>query len=375
MSRGSASDAPRDGIDPVDLDAPRLRQIPRLDAELGALDLFTRLDEGTGSLSDPARIAAVIDRLRDGVQRSLDIPSRVYGWHVQSMFAEIVLALGKARLLKEDDQGATWVEPAADVRPADYRIVLRDGQTLLVEVKNCGESNPLRWFGMPLRNLDGLQRYADLVGGRPVVAIFWAAPGIWTLVGLERFERTATRARIRLPEAMHGNEMAILGDRMVGTVPPLEFRIDFEEVGPRAASEDRESYQVTLKVTGVRLSAGGRPLTKKAERRLLFYLVMNGPWPEREHYEEDEGKARHVRFVFEPEEWSRQQGFALLGWYSELFTRAYWQRTSNDGEVSSLRARLDPQAEGFVIPPGYKSDALPLWRFRLEPTPIEDVLR
>lgn len=70
---------------------------------------------------------------------------------------------------------------------------------------------------------------------------------------------------------------------------------------------------------------------------------------------------------FDPEEWSHEQGFAILGFYSELFARSFWLQTSDDGVVTKLTADLDPRGQGFVIPEDYHSDELPLWRIELQP--------
>lgn len=65
--------------------------LPRHHAELGGLDLFARLDESaTGALGDEAHLDTVIARFRDGVRVSLRNPARVYGWHTQMMFGQVV---------------------------------------------------------------------------------------------------------------------------------------------------------------------------------------------------------------------------------------------------------------------------------------------
>jgi hypothetical protein len=345
-----------------------LSRVPRHDAELGGLDLFARLDEGTrGRLTDPARVGPVIDRFRAGVTTSLANPARVHGWHLQLMFAEIVRGLGRCRFLKEDDQGTMWADPRDELRQADYRIVLLDGQNLLIEVKNHAPNDPRTPFTVRLRDLEGFKRYAELAGGRPLYAVFWVRWGSWTLVDPSWFEPSGTRARLSFESAMMGNEFALLGDVTLATVPPIELVIDVDQVGRRRQLKDRSGYRATIQAREITLFAGGHRLDRPDERRLAFYLALNGKWPEREQHEEVGGRLRRLRFVHEPEEWPREQGFAFLGPYSEILSRAYWLRTTEDGEITRLRAALDPSSEGLIVPEGYRSDALPLWRFVLQP--------
>lgn len=264
-----------------------------------------------------------------------------------------------------------WADPAEGLRQADYRIVLLDGTTLLVEVKNHAPTDPRKPFSVRVRDLEGLQHYAALAGGRPMYAIYWVPLGMWALVDPDRFEQSGVRAVLSLSAAMTGNELALLGDVTLATVPPLELVIDVDQVGRRRQLKDRAGYRATFRTNELTFFAGGRRVERADERRLAFYLTLNGTWPEREAHEEVDGRLRRLRFVHEPEEWSREQGFAFLGPYSQILARSYWLRTSEDGEITKLRTMLDPTSAGLIVPEDYKSDALRLWRFVLQPQPMD----
>ena len=345
----------------------RLVALRRHAAELGGLDLFARLDDSaTGPLGDEARLDAVIARFREGVRTSLGNPARVYGWHTQVMFGQVVRALGAVVLLTEEDQGTTWARPSERIHPGDYRAVLADGRNLSIEVKNHPVSGVDRPFKMPKANLDGLVRYAALTGSEPRVAIYWSGPGLWFLVDPERFATQGSKATIDMRVAMAESEMADLGDMMIGTVPPLEFSFKVHEIGDRRPT-GIDSAETTIQIDATTMSAGGRELKGAAERRLAFYLMWNGKWRETEHDDSEDGRLTHLRFRYEPEEWPQEQGFAIVGFYSELFARSFWLQTSDEGVVTKLTANLDPRRQGFVIPHDYQSDELPLWRMRLQP--------
>lgn len=350
-----------------DLKREPLVALPRHAAELGGLDLFARLDDSaTGALGDEARLDAVIARFREGVRTSLRNQARVYGWHTQVMFGQVVRGLGAVVLLTEEDQGTTWARASDRIRPGDYRAVLADGRNLSIEVKNHPVPGVDRPFRMPKANLEGLARYAELTGCAPRVAIYWSGPGLWLLVDPRHFATRGSKASIDMRVAMAESEMADLGDMMIGTVPPLEFALKVHEVGDRRPTGE-DTAEVTIQIDGTTISAGGRELTGEAERRLAFYLMWNGKWRETEQSDSADGRLTHQRFRYEPEEWPQKQGFAIVGFYSELLARSFWLQTSDEGVVTKLTADLDPHHQGFLIPDDYHSDELPLWRMRLQP--------
>lgn len=344
-----------------------LAAVARLDAELGGLDLFSRLDDAAaaGELADEGRVDAVVARFRDGVLTSLRNAGRVHGWHTQLMFAEVVRGLHEAVLLTEEDQGTTWAPASAPARPGDYRVVLPDGRNLSIEVKNHpGLRSPFR---MRVADLDALRRHAELTRSEPRLAIYWRRPGLWFLVNPDRMTVEGTKVSISMQIAMAENEMADLGDAMIGLVPPLEFRLDFEEVPPLTEFDADGRREMTAVVRGTAISAGGKELRSKADQRLAFYLLWNGSWPETEHDDFVDGRLKAVRFAYEPEEWRREQGFAVVGFLSQAIARSFWLRTSTEGSVTRLRSQLDPQGEGLVIPDDVRSSALGLRIFTLEP--------
>jgi len=344
-----------------------LLPLARHDAELGGLDLFSRLDDGStpGQLADEARVDAVVGRFRTGVLASLRSAGRVHGWHTQIMFAEVVRGLGEAVLLAEEDQGTTWARPSEPARPGDYRVVLPDGRNLSIEVKNHrGLTAPFR---TRVADLNALLRYADLTKSEPRLAIYWTRTGMWFLVDPDRFTVRGDRASISMTTAMTENEMAALGDMMLGLPPPLEFRLEFEELPPFTEFDPKGKRQLTAVIRGTSISVGGRAVRSTADRRLAFYLMWNGRWPDTQHDEFEGGRLKSVRFAFEPEQWNRDQGFAIAGFLSELIASSFWLRTSTDGTITSLRAQLDPRSEGLEIPDDLKSSALGLRLLRLQP--------
>jgi len=349
----------------------RPRPIPRNPASLGSLDIFAALDapEVLTPLTSPQRIEDVIAKVRDGLTISLRNPARVHGWHVQQMFGQVTQALSAVALLKEEDQGNTWVVGGSGTRPPDFRIVLNDGTNLLVEVKNHFARRPMSPFG--LRNIDlaAAQRYADLVRCRLLYAVYWARLGHWTLVDPGRFSTGRSKSTLSMDAAMRGNEMALLGDYMVWTEPPLTLVLEFDDdTSSFAATSTGRSGLVTIR--GVRFEAAGRVLNGATERRLFWYLLLYGRWTETLESDFEEATLKQVRFRFGPEEAVPGQNLESIGFLSSLITNAFIIHTAADGEVTRLATDLGTLGESLEVMRNFSSDELRLVRVVLQTTPL-----
>jgi hypothetical protein len=288
----------------------------------------------------------------------------MHGKHVEAMFAALVAALGQVDLLKVEDDGDCYARD--DIAIPDYRIVTTDGRRLLVEVKNVAPRGITNKFSVRGREVDGWERYANLTGADLRIALFWAKLSLWTLLRVSRFRRVGTRYEISIADAMAGNEMVGLGDVLIATVPPLVFETIIDPPVPVQHGVN----EVQLRIGGMRILAGGRPVTPKLEQRLALFLMFNGDWHEEENHEVVDGELRRVRFVFEPQEpLHPEQQFDGVGFLSQMFCRDYVVRTTQDGSITDLHLETEPESLGTLIPDGYRGSALHLWRFRLSPKP------
>src|SRR5947209_5575847 len=108
-------------------------------APLEALRLYSLLDKRTTPatvIADAARVNAFVADLASGLTESLANPSRVHGLRVQSLFQAMIVGLGGVQLIKEEDVGDFFFDDnGGSVRVPDFRLIRRDGQVLLVEVK------------------------------------------------------------------------------------------------------------------------------------------------------------------------------------------------------------------------------------------------
>src|SRR5664280_1321990 len=158
-SRANASSrtppAPGDGVsDDLDLDqrcarrdrSMTIRKIPRDPEGIESLKLYASLDPllAVGAdLQDPARLDEFLDRMKTGVSASVQKASRLHGLRVEALFRAMLVALGGFTLLTDVDGGEPYFDDSGGpVKLPDFCVVARDGQQLLVEVKNRVTTRP-----------------------------------------------------------------------------------------------------------------------------------------------------------------------------------------------------------------------------------------
>jgi hypothetical protein len=329
-------------------------------------------------LNESQRVEEFITGVRTALTSSLENSSRLHGLRVQNMFEAVVVALGEVRLIKLEDAGTYFFdEDLGAVRPADFRIVTKDGEHLLVEVKSLRPSGGLV-AGMPTADLEAQQRYANLTGGRLLVAHYWSDLNEWTLVDSNVFARDGHNARLDFAEAMMANEMVRIGDARLGTRPPLRLTLKANANEPRAtsvlsATETRFGFTIEAAI----VSCEDRELVNPLERRLAQFMLMFGQWELAQHVERDEVGVTAVHWIAQPEPSDRQfgqvqaQGFAWIGSLASMYSTQFNLATlRDDRSVSRLRSRLTPGILKQLVPDDYwdRDDRrLPLWRFNVSP--------
>jgi hypothetical protein len=351
-----------------------IRKITRRPEELGALALFSQLDEPSAgrSIGDPVRRAAFLEKLSKGLDASLASQARLHGWRVQAMFESMILGLGHVKLLSSEDEGDCFFDDVdGGVRVPDFRLVTSDNEHLLIEVKNVSPKDTPRRHTIPAIAVEGMQRYAEWTHARLAIAHYWSGANIWTLVDASRLKIANGKASLSIAEAMMANELGILGDRMIATTSPLALSLypgkgDEPEVDPAKTS--------SFRVGRVTVSAGGRELRTKAERTIAFQLMLFGGWHVEEETEVHGGKLVRHDYAFrpyDPEGAENEQGFSVVASLSSLHATHYTFNTLHpEGQVETLRLEPEPGALAAIVPADYwdrAHRALRLWVFQIQP--------
>lgn len=341
-----------------------MKRLDRAPERFDVLDLFARMardgnlpfDEDSSQDEFARRVAASIGQAR----RS---PTLLHGRRTQELFGYVAASLGSAKLIKSED-GGDIISDESELRVPDFRLVLRDGKQLLVEVKNCHSRSPRTAVRLDQPYLSSLRSYGDLTGSPVFIAVYWSGWNLWTLTPLDEFPPGG----LTLLSASLRNHMVTLGDEAIATTPPLTLRIVADPASPRTR---RPSGEVELTIGNVEFFCGGRPITDKTERRLAFLLMILGTWPEADTDVAMDGESLvHIDFVYAPEEVTSGQPFEIIGHQSGFVSRRFDFLTTREKSITSLSPADAPGSLGLGIPENYVSDALPLWRFRMKPSPI-----
>lgn len=344
---------------------PTLRKLARKPATLGAMDLFASLDMGgSGSaVGHPQRIEAVLAQIRDGLAGALSTESTVHGHQVDLMFEGLVAALGSCLLIKQEDAGSCYFT-GQQLKLPDYRITTAEGVTLLVEVKSHGKDS-LSECRLSKGEMDGLQRYARLAGGTVLrVAVYWVEANFWTLVDPRFFKRESGKYVLSITDALMHNEMVALGDVLVATRPPLSLTIYADPARERSIDQHHEAH---FTIGGFELRCAGVLLEDGVEQSLAFFFMLNSPWAGSQHAHVEEGNVVSVTFEMAPDEPVEGQYHQLLGPLSSMFSTWFRFVTMEGPDIQRMGMTVDPGSLGQLIPTDYDSEALPLWRFHVQP--------
>jgi hypothetical protein len=353
-----------------------VKRLSRRPGEIETLNFHAAVDVPAPGerrlVSDPARVEATVAQFEAGLRDSLEKPTRVRGWVSDQLFGLIAADLGGCLLVKQEDTGVLFHED--EVKLPDWRLTLADGENVLVEVKAVeGDSKGLS--KLRPSEVARLSRYAELNGMPLYVAVHWVSYAVWTLVPLDDFVRVGDHFELEAATAFKRNHMSLLlNDRLLGLVPPLEFRMTLQQQGEAVeepvpeTTEDEMTTQVSLVVEKVQMFAAGQEMLEERERSLVWFLIQHGTWPCEENFREVGGGVWEMAFTMAPEELPPGQGFAFIGTLSELYTRMFYSGTTSLEEgTTQLTIDVEPGTLPRLVPTDLKSERLPLWHVHQSP--------
>ena len=275
------------------------------------------------------------------------------------MFESLLVSLGGFELLKAEDSGRLF--PTGRYLAPDFRVVLGDGEHWLVEVKNVYKRDPCRQsLRLSAPYLSKLVAYAEATGAKLKVAIFWARWSFWTMVSPERLIGTDGGLDIDMETALVVNELSRLGDRVIGTRPPLRLRLAMD---PDRTDPVDAGGNIRATIGGVQFFCGDEELTEPDEKEIAWVFMQYGQWQEDDPEPILEGdRLLAIEYRWEPVK-STGQGFETVDTLSRMFARYYARHTLDGNTVIQLQAPLRPN--WFVSLRKLKggSQALPLWQF------------
>jgi hypothetical protein len=333
--------------------------MPRDPFRFDVFDLFaSHAQQQKATINSRETAEQFLERVRGSVEKALESRTFIYGHHTQALFEALTLSLGAVKLLKQEDAGDIYADE--DLAVPDYRAVLRDNRHLLVEVKNKYQDEP---FDDPLTlsrsYFLGTVRYAELMRCPLRFAVFWVRWNAWTLVSRDVFKAGANGYELTFSDAIINNDMALLGDKSIGTTFPLTMRFVTDPTKPRIVAPDG---QATITIGDIKLFCKDTEITDPLEKNIAWYLMLYGQWgpaapPDAKIVNSE---LEYAEDKFMPLEDSGQ-GFEIVGSLSSMYSAFYRQTTAPDGLVGQIRLQAVPGKLAELVPEGYHGKALPLW--------------
>jgi hypothetical protein len=308
-----------------------------------------------------------LDELRRALEKHQQRPTLWHGLRIQSMFMYVAASLGECAVITEEDNGDFHAVDSEVKRP-DFRILTRSNQELFIEVKNFNQKNPNQHFKIKGQYLSSLQRYTSQFHCDLKFAIYWARWRSWTLVSADRLKKNGDQYVLPFEEALIINEMNLLGDCMIGTVPPLSIKVLTDPSKPRTIDAEGKC-ELTIK--RIALCCDGQEITDAHEQELAWFFMMFGNWYESETPADVKNRELiSFQFQFTPEErHNLDQEFEIIGSLSQMISRQYNELTASEGKIALLCPEKRPDKLGVLIPRDYDYDGaiLRLWKIQIKP--------
>lgn len=329
---------------------------------LAAVARFGR--EQRMSLRDPKFAEAFTSAVTEKLAEALGNDILLHGQRTENMFEALVVSLGCYKLLKREDIGV--VHPEGMYTAPDFQVHLHDGAQWLIEVKNVYDADPGRQrFRIRQQDFDHLKNYALAVNCPLKFALYWARWRVWTLIDADDLALMDVKLATDMFKAAPLNEMARLGDRMIGTKPPLKLRLFADKSKPRSISAEGEA---SLTVSHAAVFCGDIEITDPIERNIAWIFMEFGDWECGEPQASMNGaELNAIEFQWTPHERAnKRENFEMIGTLSSMFSRYYATQTLAEEGVVQTEAELTPDWFAPLIANDQRSGGLPLWRFILQ---------
>ena len=342
-----------------------MKRLARDAGKFEAVDLFTAVARDKNfNIGNSKDLDSFVSGIRESLERSHATPTLLYGKRVEALFAQMAGALGECKFIKSEDAGEMFSEDG-ELQAPDYRLILKDGRTILVEVKNCHNDIFTKPFVLRKPYFLKLEKYAEMHGVQLKVAVFFSQINQWCLLSKRAFKEKGQSLEITFPNALAKSEMGeLLGDTSYGTLPELKIELFTGEGDVQTKNDDGMTAIVFRKL---KIYCVGREIHDEHEKNIAFYLMRFGDW---EHHDEqlvENGRLLAWTFTCRPSDRSEGQEFEIIGFQSRMISAAFAEHTLHEGQTIALDAPVDPANFQFHISKDYKGKDLPLWQFSMVP--------
>ncbi len=342
-----------------------MKRILRDPEKFEVIDLYTALGRDKGyRLGVEADEIDFMKRVQNSLKASNANNNLLHGKRIESLFAHVAGALGNCQLIKKEDSGEIF-STESGLQAPDYKVILKDGSQYFIEVKNCHSPKPTSLYPFEKKYVKRLESYAGLHDTPLLFAVYYSRFRKWVLLRKESLIEQKKRYAIDFLGAWGKSEMSILGDRMIGTEPPLSIELLADKSKKIDVQEDG---QVNFFIDAIKFYTANRAINEDKEKAIAFYLMRFGTWDELESVAmfDDDGDFTGARFTVAPDE-RREDGFLpIIGEMSSMISSAYTEKTVYEKSVIALDTNLDPSVFSVEIPHDYKGVDLKLMRLTIQ---------
>lgn len=347
-----------------------MKRLARNPEKFDTLDLFTALSQKNElKLQSPDDVKKFLEMIKDSFKASVENPILLHGKRMEALFGHLAAGMNGCRIVKSEDAGGVITDDE-DMLIPDYRLTLKDGQQIFVEVKNYGHPNPKAQYLLNKDYVAKLQKYGELNNVPVYFAIYYRSLRQWALMPISSFIELNKKYATNAVHSIANSEMAILGDLMIGAKPPLVFELvaDTEKDITHG-----EGNRVQFVIKDVKIYCEDTEITDNEEKNIAFYLIRYGLWDcgEPEAIFDENDNLQSVRYIFKPDEPNEvsKNGFGIIGNLNSMITEAFNEHTVYEQQVTAIDTKAEPDVFSVKIPEGYRGKQLPLWVFTLEANP------
>ena len=298
------------------------------------------------SLRDPQVAWRFATHAGTAASKALLDQTLLHGQRTQAMFEAMLLSFDDHTLLKVEDTGQ--VHPKSRFQVPDFRVVLSEGTQWLIEVKNIYIEDPSRQKRLLMNPAyrKKLEAYAYATGGQLKLALYWAKWSIWTLVSPERLVDAEGYLTLDMQTAIRVSELGRLGDRMIGTRPPLKLRLTPDQASISPVAPDG---MVQFTIARAQIYCGEDEVLDPVEQQIAWMFMHYGQWEGigPQPLLED-GQLKTIEFRWEPEERANEdQDFEIIGTLSRMLG-APKAITATARKIATIYFRMLATGEEFI---------------------------
>ena len=314
------------------------------------------------SVNDPLALNDFISRIKKSLEGTVKNKTLAYGKRTEALFAYVVGALGEVEFIKQEDSGELFFS-GEEIQAPDYRLILKNQEKILVEVKNCHNKSPDQKFKLKKDYLAKLKRYADINGLPLRIAIYFSEWKMWCLVPLQVFKEKDDSYLIDYKTAGIHSQMNMLGDAFIFMHKNnIELHLYSEDLRTVIAIGKLEG-KITWDIERFRIFSNGVEITNEKEKIVSYYLLTHGKWKStlmEEMVENDVTSGLKITYL------SNFGEVNNCGPYSRIISSVFNQFTTDKaGDISNLGLDIDPVLFSIFAPKDYESEILPITRLHI----------